>query len=427
MTAHTIPFSNDALGRTDFAQGLTRLITNNDLLPKGVIALDGEWGVGKTWFGEHLKLQLDQNGVVGTVWIDAFEADWDDDPALSLFAGIASQLTPVDEEAFLEKLKPYLLNLLPAATKAAFKIGSNLTGIDNDALSSFSEFAEKTSEKFVVDQISKLKSKRADLNAVKGILSDAVKDIKGRKLVIFVDELDRCSPGFAIRFLERLKHLFDVDGVVFILLWNRIQIQAAVEKFYGKGPHGDMYLDKFVDYAFPLPITGQLNPSSLLVEMIRRLCLSVNLISASQINESYFENFSIISSILQLTAREIKHVFAWFVLSNKRSEPILEFWLLGIKIKHPAVFNEIRQNKTAAHKIVISWLDSFQTHLTPEANGMRLKTDLVKAFKDLHNCHIQNNFTQCSVELTNYLHSNKISNPSGAINAALRRLETTFR
>ncbi len=425
MTAQAIPFSNDALGREDFARGLSRLITNNELLPKGVIALDGEWGVGKTWFGEHLKLQLDQIGVVGTVWIDAFEADWDDDPALSLFAGIASQLTPVDEEAFLEKLKPYLLNLLPAATKAAFKIGSNLTGIDNEAMSSFSEFAEKTSEKFVVDQISKLKSKRADLNAVKGILSDAVKDIEDGKLVIFVDELDRCSPGFAIRFLERLKHLFDVDGVVFILLWNRIQIQAAVENFYGKSPHGDMYLDKFVDYAFPLPITGQLNSSSLLVEMIRRLCLSVNSNSASQIDESYFESFSIISSILRLTAREIKHVFAWFVLSNKRSEPILEFWLLGIKVKYPSAFNNIRLNRSEAHTYVISLLDTFQSHLKVTAPAKDYESELISAFKELHNCHL-NDFSKASENFKNYLHHGK-SDPSGAINAALRRLETTFQ
>lgn len=427
MTAQTIPFSNDALGRVDFAEGLTKLITNNELLPKGVIALDGEWGVGKTWFGEQLKSQLDKSGSVGTVWIDAFEADWDEDPALSLIAGIASQLTPVDDEEFLEKLKPYLLNLLPAATKAAFKIGSNLTGIDNEALNAFSELAEKTSEKFVVDHISKLKSKSADLNAVKGILSDAVKDIKGSKLVIFVDELDRCSPGFAIRFLERLKYLFNTESVVFVLLWNRIQIQAAVDTFYGKSPHGDMYLDKFVDYAFPLPITGQQNPSSLLVEMIRRLCLSVNLNTASQFDESYFESFSIIASILQLTAREIKHVFAGYLVSNIRNHSTLELWLLGIKVKHPALFNGIRQNNTATHKIVINWLDTFQSHLSAKANGKEFERELINAFKELHGCHLNNDFSKCSGYFKSILQSGKIIDPSGAINAALRRLETTFR
>lgn len=424
MTAQTIPKGEDALGRDEFAKGLTRLITNNELLPKGVIALDGEWGVGKTWFGENLKSKLDHSVSVGTVWLDAFEADWDDDPALSLIAGIASQLTSDDGEVFLDKLKPYLLNLLPVATKAAFKIGSKLTGIDDDTLSPLSELAEKTSEKFVVDHISKLKSKRADLIAVKGILSDAVKDIKGNKLVIFVDELDRCSPEFAIRFLGRLKHLFDTKGVVFVLLWNRVQIQAAVDAFYGKSPHGDMYLDKFVDYAFPLPINGQLNPNSLSVEMIRKLCLSDKSKTAPQFDETYFESFSIISSILRLTAREIKHVFAWFVLSNKRSEPILEFWLLGIKVKYPSAFNNIRLNRSEAHTYVISLLDTFQSHLKVTAPAKDYESELISAFKELHNCHL-NDFSKASENFEKYLHHGK-SDPSGAINAALRRLETNF-
>lgn len=427
MTAQTIPFSNDALGRTDFAQGLTRLITNNDLLPKGVIALDGEWGVGKTWFGEHLKLQLDLDGVVGTVWIDAFEADWDDDPALSLFAGIASQLQPSSESAFLAKLTPYLLDLLPIATKISFKIAAKLAGIDSDTLSLLSEIGEKTSEKFVTDHINKINSKRKDLNTIKAILNEALKEIKGSKLVIFVDELDRCSPAFAVQFLERLKHLFDTEGVVFVLLWNRVQIQAAVDTFYGKSPHGDMYLDKFVDYAFPLPVTGQLNPSSLLVEMIRRLCLSVNLNTAAQFDEPYFESFSIISSILKLTAREIKHVFAWYVLSNSRSEPNLEIWLLGIKVKYPTVFNNIRLNRSEAHTFIISLLDTFQSHLKVSAHAKVFESELISAFKELHNCHLNNDFSKASDNCKSYLHSGKHSNPSGAINAALRRLETSIR
>jgi len=35
------------------------------------------------------------------------------------------------------------------------------------------------------------------------------------KVIIIVDELDRCRPDYAIRVLEIIKHLFDVNGYIF--------------------------------------------------------------------------------------------------------------------------------------------------------------------------------------------------------------------
>ena len=67
------PYANDALGRRQYAQNLTKLI---DRLPKGVIAIDGEWGAGKSWFGEQLKMDIDLHGRHSTIWLDVFEADW---------------------------------------------------------------------------------------------------------------------------------------------------------------------------------------------------------------------------------------------------------------------------------------------------------------------------------------------------------------
>jgi len=59
-----------------------------------------------------------------------------------------------------------------------------------------------------------------------------------------VDELDRCRPDFALGLLERIKHLFDVEGIAFVLLVNRSQIEGYIRTVYGNAD-AEAYLLKF--------------------------------------------------------------------------------------------------------------------------------------------------------------------------------------
>jgi len=63
-------------------------------------------------------------------------------------------------------------------------------------------------------------------------------------LTIIVDELDRCRPDFALGLLERIKRLFDVEDVAFVLLVNRTQIEGYIRTVYGN-VDADAYLLKF--------------------------------------------------------------------------------------------------------------------------------------------------------------------------------------
>ena len=59
------------------------------------------------------------------------------------------------------------------------------------------------------------------------------KDISESNLVIFVDELDRCRPTFAVQLLERIKHLFDIPKIVFVLSLDKKQMEASIKAVYG--------------------------------------------------------------------------------------------------------------------------------------------------------------------------------------------------
>ncbi|MDG1351806.1 MAG: P-loop NTPase fold protein [Sulfitobacter sp.] len=76
-----------------------------------------------------------------------------------------------------------------------------------------------------------------------------------RKLVIVVDELDRCRPDYALSLLELIKHFFDVPHVHFVLGVNMRELENSVKARYGGGINAGLYLQKFVTLTMGLPTT----------------------------------------------------------------------------------------------------------------------------------------------------------------------------
>jgi predicted KAP-like P-loop ATPase len=81
----------------------------------------------------------------------------------------------------------------------------------------------------------------------------ATKEGGASPLVFFIDEMDRCRPDFAIALLERIKHLFNVNRVVFVLAVDRAQLNESVKALYGLNANPDGYLRRFIDLAYSLP------------------------------------------------------------------------------------------------------------------------------------------------------------------------------
>jgi predicted KAP-like P-loop ATPase len=69
-------------------------------------------------------------------------------------------------------------------------------------------------------------------------------------LIIFVDELDRCKPSFAVKLLEQIKHYFLLQNVTFVFSTNILELSKTISKFYGNDFQGDKYLNRFFDLFF---------------------------------------------------------------------------------------------------------------------------------------------------------------------------------
>lgn len=85
---------------------------------------------------------------------------------------------------------------------------------------------------------------------MKSILAEIARD---ERMIIVVDELDRCRPDFSITLLEKIKHVFDVPNVSFLLVANMRQLGAVISHVYGNGSDISRYIDKFIKIVVSLP------------------------------------------------------------------------------------------------------------------------------------------------------------------------------
>lgn len=86
------------------------------------------------------------------------------------------------------------------------------------------------------------------LESIKSVLKDVFNQIINEhadKLIIFIDELDRCNPKYAISVLERIKHFFQDDRIIFVYSTNKSQLVHTIKKFYGNDFDASGYLNKF--------------------------------------------------------------------------------------------------------------------------------------------------------------------------------------
>ncbi len=77
---------------------------------------------------------------------------------------------------------------------------------------------------------------------------------RGNRLVIFIDELDRCKPTYAIKLLEQIKHYMMDDRITFVFSVNLEQLQHTIKCYYGADFDASRYLDRFFDFRIDWPV-----------------------------------------------------------------------------------------------------------------------------------------------------------------------------
>lgn len=166
------------------------------------------------------------------VYYDAWENDNDDDPILSLVYTIlngADEDFSFREHSFLE---------------IAAGLMQTFTGRD------WKQIVDGLKGK---DPLEGLKQSKHIETLVAEFLKSLLPE-HGNRLVVFIDELDRCKPSYAVRLLERIKHYFSNDQITFVFSVNTNELQHTIRKYYGNDFNASRYLDRFFDLRIALPL-----------------------------------------------------------------------------------------------------------------------------------------------------------------------------
>ncbi|UFI05088.1 KAP family P-loop NTPase fold protein [Roseibium aggregatum] len=275
-------WEEDKLGRSNDASFLITFLRNrlSERRKLGqsksyVLNIDAGWGHGKSFFLKRLAEHLTAEDYL-VVSVNAWKDDHAEDPLLAVMSAVDSELTKhLPDNQFAkqqaQRLKRDTARVLTAVSKGAFRHWLHKAiGEGADAVEEFLNLEVEEKENSIIDASGKSGSEeiisilnhktdslfsqfRQSQNAIehfKGQLEKTVQLIsdenKKTPLFILIDELDRCRPLYAIQLLERVKHIFEINDVVFIIATDTDQLQHSISAIYGSGFDSQRYLKRFL-------------------------------------------------------------------------------------------------------------------------------------------------------------------------------------
>lgn len=302
-------WEGDQLGRKQYAQNICEMLA--DETEPIVVAVNGKWGCGKTFFLERFAKEYEKDGKGGVcIYLNAWECDYLSNPLLFLLSGIQEMVSDPSKGALFDP------QLLEQFTELLKKIAKNMLGKIPWGIGEGIKETIETNPLCLYSQQTKLN------NQLRQLLSERAKDIKsrtGKPMVICVDELDRCRPTYAIEMLERIKHFFDIPGIVFLLGLDREQLCASIASVYGN-IDTENYLHRFFDIEFILPPPQrdsfiaakfkEYNLETYWTELDRGNNIGI---CAGEGNEGR-KIFQLLAEIHRLELREIQTALKWLVV-----------------------------------------------------------------------------------------------------------------
>lgn len=247
-------FANDMLERKPAIENLSLLLSN--ISSPIVFSVNAPWGAGKTTFLQMLHSDL-KNKQCKSVYFSAWETDFANDPLLAFLGEMNAAL---QEYIVGDKKKSKAWNtakkagthILKRAVPVILKVGTaGLLDTDKIVEDEASKFIESLSN----DAIDEYTKSKIAIQSFKENIGRVLLDGEGKvsNLYIFVDELDRCRPTYSIELLERIKHLLDIEGLVFILAMDKQQLAHSIRGVYGAEFDALGYLKRFIDIEYSLP------------------------------------------------------------------------------------------------------------------------------------------------------------------------------
>lgn len=373
----------DQFGISPFEKGLVRFVEHTST--PITIALQGEWGSGKTSLMNSLKNSLctAPESAYHSVWLNTWEYALMKDAQSTLFdiiGGLIKEVTQLakTDESNTKKLLGKLGRI--GSTTARFVAKTAANKLHDGAGDLIDDMMSTDPSQGTIGEI------RQELEDI--IASCLTKDNK-KGFIFYIDDLDRIDPPIAVNLLELLKNIFNLNNCIFILAIDYDVVVKGLEPKFG--PRTDLnerefrsFFDKIIQVPFSMPV------ASYAIDTF----LKDSLTQIDYINGQQAANSGLLSYMSQIASlsvgtnpRSLKRLINSLSLINCINitlettdadealdtdlETLVNFALVSIQIAYPPVYNLLNEEPDFT-----SWNDATARKLNLKALSPEIKEKL---------------------------------------------------
>ena len=322
------------------------------------IALQGEWGSGKTSLMNLLRYNLCEveNAPYFPIWINTWQYSLMKTPSqaiISILEGIINQIGALnpDEQKWAER-KRKIGSLFKKMASVGTKVATSYVGINGDVVD---ELFENGGGNTASSDIMQLKGEIAEL------IDDALgKDPSKQGFTFYIDDLDRIDPPVAVEILELLKNIFDLEKCVFVLAIDYDVVIKGLKPKFGELTDANerefrSFFDKIIQLPFSMPVASY-SVDTFLVDALRK----IEFFSDEELNDMVLAET--LSEITQLSVgtnprslKRLTNTLALISIINEiqnnnttsqqdRLAKILNYAMVCIQIAYPYIYNQLTES-----------------------------------------------------------------------------------
>jgi tetratricopeptide (TPR) repeat protein len=296
-----------------YAKSLAQIIENST--PRFTVGIFGGWGTGKTTLMSLILEQFQENEKILPVWFDAWR--YEREEYLAIIPFLRTMRLKLEEHSVSNSYEAHRWNSVKKGierTINAFLKSTKLTIGAKEFLSAEIDFAEVL--KYFTGDGSIGNDFKTIYYDIKGFLEHALDELREKdpsfRIVVFIDDLDRCRPEKALEVLESIKSFFDIEGIIYVIGMNDASIDALIEKKYGENARkkikGSDYMKKIVQLPFQIPDWSE----SDILNFVNSIILYE--VKDSIVGNDFRANMNLLVKSIEANPREVKRFVNQIIL-----------------------------------------------------------------------------------------------------------------
>ena len=350
----------DLLGVDDYMHSLIKFIVTCNM--PTTIAVQGEWGSGKTSMLNQIRHELCETGINESldkelpyygIWVNTWQYSimkTREETLMAIISGLTNEISRIIKRKHESQSKAVLskvTSFFGKVAKAGAKVAVSNIGLEGDVVDGFFDGEDES----------------VDLLNFKNSLQDAIAEClrldkkqgnNNRGFIFFIDDLDRIDPPVAVEILELIKNIFEVDNCIFVLAIDyEVVVKGLIPKF---GPLTEKnerefrsFFDKIIQLPFSMPV-AMYDVNHFLLQSLEDIGYIDEKFAANESLKDKLTDFAMLS--VGTNPRSLKRLINTLSLlniidkrknnSNKEAyELVINFGLVCIQIAYPKIYQAL--------------------------------------------------------------------------------------